>query len=37
MKTSTKPHLGQSVAFAIVLASMSLGVIALMILASGRL
>ena len=37
MKTSTKPHLGQSVAFAIVLASMSVGVIMLMIFASGQL
>lgn len=37
MKTSTKPHLGQSVSFAIVLASMSVGVIVLMILASGQL
>ncbi len=37
MKTSTKPHLGQSVAFAVVLASMSIGVIVLMILASGQL
>ncbi len=37
MKTSTQPHLGQSVAFAIVLALMSLGVIVLMTLASGQL
>ena len=37
MKTSTQPHLGQSVSFAIVLAVMSLGVIILMTLASGQL
>ena len=37
MKTSTQPHLGQSVAFAIVLAIMSMGVILLMTLASGQL
>lgn len=37
MKTSTQPHLGQSVGFAIVLAVMSIGVIVLMTLASGQL
>ena len=37
MKTSTRPHLGQSVGFAIVLAIMSVGVIVLMTLASGQL
>ncbi len=37
MKTSTQPHLGQSVAFAIVLAIMSISVIVLMTLASGQL
>ena len=37
MKTSTQPHLGQSVSFALVLAMMSLGVIILMTLASGQL
>lgn len=37
MKTSTQPHLGQSVAFALVLAIMSIGVIVLMTLASGQL
>ena len=37
MKTSTKPHLGQSVTFAIVLAIMSISVILLMTVASGQL
>ena len=37
MKTSTQPHLGQSVGFAIVLAITSISVIVLMTIASGQL
>jgi hypothetical protein len=37
MKTSSQPHLGQSIGFALVLALMSIGVIVLMIFESGLL
>jgi hypothetical protein len=36
MKTTSKPHLGQSIGFALVLAFMSIGVLVLMTLESGR-